>query len=198
MLNASLKFFIVLAGLMMINGYIFSQEDQIPVRDDYSPILPPKDAPHLVDLGIGLGLDYGGIVGFQLGVAPLKHLDFFAAGGYYLFQVGWQVGLKGLFISKTSAHPFRPFLKAMYGCNSVIAVDGIDDYDKVYTGFTVGLGLEFRFGKSKRNGFDADLNVPLRTPDFWDDYNRMKNDPRVSMVQGPIPVAASVGYHHEF
>jgi len=86
----------------------------------------------------------------------------------------------------------------MYGSNSIITADGIDEYDKIYKGFTVGLGMEFRFGTKKQNGFDIDLNVPLRTPEFWDDYNRMKNDPRLDVIQGSIPVAFSVGYHYEF
>ena len=49
----------------------------------------------------------------------------------------------------------------MYGCNSIIAVDGADEYDKVYKGFTVGLGFEFRFGKKKMNGLDLDLKRTL-------------------------------------
>ena len=73
-----------------------------------------------------------------------------------------------------------------------------DKYDKIYKGFTVGFGLEFRFGKKKQNGFDMELNVPLRTIDFWDDWNTVKNDPGLEVVQDPLPVAFSIGYHHEF
>jgi hypothetical protein len=86
----------------------------------------------------------------------------------------------------------------MYGCNSIIIVDGTSQYDQVYNGFTVGAGLEFRFGKTKKNGFDFDLNIPLRIPDFWEDYDTMKNDPGLEVTAEPLPVAVSVGYHHEF
>jgi len=197
MLTGSLRIAVLFAGFMAISGIIYSQEDQIPVRDDQAKI-PPADVPHHFDFGAGFGIDYGGILGIQLGYAPINHLTLFAAGGYYLYEFGWGLGIKFLFISKTNEHTFRPFLKAMYGSNSVITASGTDEYNKVYKGFTVGAGVEFRFGKSKKNGFDFDLNVPLRTPDFWEDYNRMQNDPNMDVVAGPIPVAVSIGYHHEF
>lgn len=192
-----MKLIIVIAGLMLISSNIYSQDDQIPVRDDQAK-QSSAIVTHQMDFGIGFGLDYGGLLGLQVGFAPVKHLTLFAAGGYYLLEFGWQVGIKGLFIAKTSKHAFRPFLKAMYGCNSVILAEGADEYNKVYKGFTVGFGVEWRFGQKKKNGFDFDLNVPLRTPDFWEDYNRMENDPRLDVVAGPIPVAFSVGFHHEF
>jgi hypothetical protein len=74
----------------------------------------------------------------------------------------------------------------------------IDDYDKVYAGFTVGAGGALRFGSQKQHGFDVDINVPLRTPDFWSDYNEMENDPRLDVAVGPLPVGVSFGYHFEF
>jgi hypothetical protein len=198
MFNRSLKFFILITGLMVISSYLVAQDDQIPVRDDHAIKPPAADLTHFMDFGIGLGLDYGGVLGIQIGVAPIKHLTFFAALGYDLIQPGWQVGIKGLFLPKTTKQSFRPLLKVMYGCNSVIVVDGFSEYDKVYTGFTVGAGLELRFGKKKQNGFDLDLNVPLRTPDFWEDYNTMLNDPYIEVTTGPLPIAFSIGFHHEF
>ncbi len=196
MLHGSLKLFMMLACLMAFSSSIYSQGDQIPVKDDQHKI-SPGDVPHYGDFGIGFGLDYGGVFGAQLEVAPLKHLAFFAAGGYYIYQFGWQVGTKLLFVAKTSKKGIRPYLKGMYGTNSVISTD-LDEYNKVYTGFTLGFGCEFRFGRQKKNGFDLDLNFPLRTPDFWEDYNAMENDPRLEVIQGPLPVAFSVGFHHEF
>jgi hypothetical protein len=197
MIFGKTKFFIAIAVCILFSGSLYSQADTIPVRDDQVKKTPGA-VTHNLDLGFGLGLDYGGLLGVQLGIAPIKHLTLFAAGGYYILQFGWQVGLKGLFIAKTTKHGFRPFLKAMYGTNSVISVEGADYYDKVYKGFTVGLGFELRFGRMKKNGFDLDLNVPLRTPDFWSDWNEVENDPNMDVINAPIPVAFSVGYHHEF
>jgi hypothetical protein len=174
-----------------------AQDNRIPVRDDASPVKPPALV-HNMDFGVGFGLDYGGLFGIQVGFAPVKHLTLFAAAGYYVYQLGWQAGIKGLLKPKTTDNVFRPFAKIMYGTNSIIMVEGIDDYNEVYRGATVGFGIEFRFGSRKANGFDVDLNVPLRTPDYWSDYNQLKNDPRVSITQDQIPIAFSVGYHFEF
>jgi hypothetical protein len=197
MLTATKKLFIALAGLMLISSAVYSQADSIPVRNDQVN-KPVVEVASFVDLGIGFGLDYGGILGVQLGVTALKHLTFFGSGGYYKFQGGWNVGIKTLLIAKTSKHAGRPYLKIMYGCNSAIEVEGADEYNKVYKGWTAGLGIELRFGKKKQNGFDIDLNVPLRTGDFWVDFNDMKNDPNIDVIAEPIPITISIGFHHEF
>ena len=67
------------------------------------------DMTHSFDFGLGFGLDYGGILGVQMGVAPIKHLTFFGAVGYYMFQAGWNFGMKGLLFPKTTEYAVRPF-----------------------------------------------------------------------------------------
>jgi hypothetical protein len=191
------KIVLLIAGFTLISGFAFSQSDTIPVRDDNAKI-KDVEMTHNFDFGLGFGMDYGGLIGIQFGIAPVKHLTFFGAVGYYMFQAGWNAGMKLTFLPKTTKHSVRPFLKAMYGCNSLITAEGTDEYDKVYKGFTCGFGLECRFGKLKQNGLDVELNVPFRTGDFWVDYNKMKNDPSLEVLQGPLPVAFSVGFHHEF
>ena len=196
MKNRAKKFSSMLVLIVLLCPSVFSQ-DQIPVRDERIS-KPPVEAVHKLDLGVGFGIDYGGLLGIQFGFAPIQHLTVFASGGYYVLGFGWQVGLKGLFIPKTSKHILRPYLKATYGTHSAILVDGTTEYDKIYTGFTIGAGLELRFGKQKKNGFDFDLNVPLRTIDYWDDFNTLKHDPDYEVTQEPLPVAFSIGFHHEF
>jgi hypothetical protein len=105
---------------------------------------------------------------------------------------------KTLLIAKTSKHVFRPFLKGMYGSNSAIFVDGADEYNKIYNGWTIGLGAELRFGKKKQAGFDVDINVPLRSPDFWADWQEVKNIPGIEIYADPFPIAPSMGFHYEF
>lgn len=178
-----------------------SQNDQIPVRESrveqkQKSVMPPIH--HKVDLGAGIGLDYGGLMGLQLGYCPITHLLIFASGGYHLIELGWEVGIKGIYPANTIRHVFRAYGKVMYGNNSVIYVDGLDEYNKTYRGVTPGLGVQIRFGKMKNNGFDFDLNIPIRSQAYKDDYERMKNDPRVEVLSDPLPVAISFGYHHEF
>lgn len=187
---------LLIAFLFTLNG-AFSQENQIPVRNDQT-IKPVMEEKHEMDLGFGIGIDYGGFIGIQAGYIPIEYLTVFGAAGYYLVGFGWQVGVKGLFIPKTTRHTVRPFLKGEYGTNSAIVVSGTGLYDKVYTGFTIGAGSEFRFGKKKRNGFDVVLDIPIRTTDFWDDWNNIKSNPSLEVTSDPLPVAISIGYHHEF
>lgn len=193
----SKKFLVVIAGLFLINSVCFSQDDQIPVRDERVK-KTGVEISHALDLGAGFGISYGGTIGGQAGYTVAKHFTFFASGGYYIFQGAWNVGIKTLFIAKTSKHGFRPYFKAMYGCHSAIYVDGADQYNQVYKGWTAGAGMELRFGRNKRTGFNLDLDVPFRIPEFWEDYTKMRNDPTVTIYAEPVPVTFSAGFHYEF
>ena len=160
----------------------------------------------MYDLGFGFGIDYGGFLGAKFEVSPIDRLGIFASGGYYLIGFGWQVGALGYIIPKTTAKTFRLAGKFMYGTNSVIWVVNDqggpssvgDEYNKIYLGPTFGIVAQLRFGANKKNGFDIDLNYMIRDSGFYDDYNRMKNDPRLTDVTEPLPVSFSIGYHHEF
>lgn len=181
----------------------FAQQTNIPVRDskveekqEQKTESPPIH--HKIDFGAGMGLDYGGLLGIQFGYSPVKHLLIFASGGYHLIEFGWELGVKGIYPSNTIDHTFRPYAKVMYGNNSVIYVEGLDEYNKTYKGVTTGLGAQVRFGKMKKNGIDFDLNILIRSQEYKDDYERLKNDPRVDVVSDAIPVSFSIGYHHEF
>jgi hypothetical protein len=197
MLILSKKLFILIAGSLLISSIVFSQDDQIPVRDEHIKKASVEIA-HAVDLGAGFGISYGGSLGVQVGLTAAKHFTFFATGGYFVFQGAWNVGIKTLFISKSSKHVFRPYFKGMYGCHDAIYVQGADQYNQVYLGWTAGVGMEFRFGRNKKTGFNLDLDVPFRNSEFWVDYNIMKNDPTVTLYSIPTPVKFSAGFHHEF
>lgn len=151
----------------------------------------------MFDLGFGLGLDYGGIIGVKLNVVPIKHLGIFVSAGYHMVAFGWQAGVIGYVIKKTNLKKIRPYFKAMYGTNRVIIVDGASQYDKNYVGFTPGFGLEFRFGENRTHGLNFDLNYPIESSEFQDDYNALENNPGIEM-SAPSPIAFSIGYHFEF
>lgn len=197
MFTATLKPILLIACLLVICGNLYAQADSIPVRNEQF-VRPPAVTRHTVDLGFGIGIDYGGLLGIQLGYAPIKYLTLFASGGYYILGFGWQVGAKGLVLPKTTKNIFRPLFKVMYGTHAIIIVDGASEYDKIYTGFTAGIGVELRFGKKKQNGFDLDFNFPMKTADYWEDWNAVKNDPRLEIIQEPGAVTFSIGFHHEF
>ncbi len=153
---------------------------------------------HTVDLGIGLGLDYGGIVGVKAAyILPFRQVSVFGAAGVQLVGLGWNVGTIFRILPMNKSRTFRPNIKIMYGINRATYVDGIDEYKELYTGWTPGIGAEFRFGRMKSSGFDVDINIPIGSDAFNAQVDRMKNDSRLDYVIS-LPVAFSIGYHREF
>jgi hypothetical protein len=152
----------------------------------------------LGDIGAGLGLDYGGLVGARASFYPMKYMAIFASLGYNILGVGWNAGVIGRFIPADGKHGVRPYIKVMYGVNGSTVVEGKSMYDKMYYGITVGAGLEARFGKTKRSGINADINVPFRSPDFWATIREIKDNPNINMRNDPFPVTVSIGYVIEF
>jgi hypothetical protein len=150
-----------------------------------------------VDIGFGFGLDYGGIIGAKVAFVPIKHLSIFASGGYHMVAFGWQVGIIGYILPKINLKKIRPYVKVMYGSNRVIVVEDASQYDKNYIGFTPGAGVEMRFGATRSNGINIDLNFPINSSEFNEDYNDLDNNPYIEM-SSPLPIAFSIGYHFEF
>ena len=153
---------------------------------------------HWVDLGIGVGLDYGGFVGIKGAFLPIPNLSVFGSAGYYLIGLGWNTGITWHILAPGPKRWIRPNLKLMYGTNGATVVSGAESYNKIFTGFTPGFGIELRFGRGKRNGFDLDINVPIHGTDFHNQVNRMRRDERLVGAIKLLPVAISFGYHHEF
>ncbi|NVO21459.1 MAG: hypothetical protein HXX13_17290 [Bacteroidetes bacterium] len=153
---------------------------------------------HNFDFGTGVGLDYGGIFGVKMAVImPWPYVSVFGSAGIQLVGFAWNMGATFHIVPETSKSVFRPNIKLMYGVNRVTKVTGTTKYDKMFTGFTPGLGLEFMFGRKKANGFDFDLNIPIQGKAFYDQVQKMKDDPEVGTVS-MMPVAFSIGFHHEF
>ena len=175
---------------------------QIP-KDTTVTILPAHKIPlkpehRWGDAGVGFGIDYGGLVGAKVTFYPIPFMGIFAAGGWEFVGIGWNVGCLGRLIPANGTHSARPYFKVMYGVNAATTVSGISRYDKMFYGVTVGFGIETRFGKFKKGGINIDLNLPFRSPDYFDMVNRMKNDPMVKMTSSTIPITLSIGYNVEF
>jgi len=101
------------------------------------------------------------------------------------------------FIPKTNKNNIRPFAKVMYGTNRVILIDGTDEYDKVYSGWSPGIGCEIRFGASASHGLNLAINIPISSSDFKEDYDAIQDDPAIKIEQDILPVSFSIGYHFE-
>ncbi len=182
-------------AIIIISVFVFSQTESTGFgQEDKTEIIEIK---RNLDLGFGFGLDYGGLIGAKFTFVPIKHLGIFVSGGYHLVAFGWQVGVIGYIIRKTNMKKFRPYFKVMYGSNRVIIVEGASKYDKNYVGFTPGFGVELRFGAEKSHGLNIDLNYPIESTEFQDDYNTLDNNPGIEMTQAS-PISFSIGYHFEF
>jgi predicted porin len=83
----------------------------------------------------------------------------------------------------------------MYGTNGAIKVDGLPEYDKVYTGASFGLGIKLNSKGDNANYWDFGLLYPIRSSSFNDDYDTVKNDPRISDISSPWPVLIVIGYN---
>jgi len=151
-----------------------------------------------VDIGAGFGLDYGGIMGIKIEYIPLNHLGVFGSAGFQLSGFGWQLGAIGYFIRKTNKKGFRPYGKFMYGANASIYVSGMEELNEIYLGPSFGVGMEIRFGGAKRSGINGDINFPIRSQQYKDDWDYVKNHPSLDVVSDPMPFTISIGYHVEF
>lgn len=145
------------------------------------------------DFGVGVGLDYGGIVGVTYMYSPIKYLGTFGSVGYFGVNVGFQVGVAGYILPKTNKYIFKPFAKIMYGSNRIIKIDGSPQYDKMYFGFTPGIGLEIRIGKYRKHGFNLDLNYPINSEQFKTDVDYIKHNTSLELKY--TAVTFSFGYH---
>ncbi|PLW95941.1 MAG: hypothetical protein C0591_10055 [Marinilabiliales bacterium] len=165
------------------------------VEEKKQPLLEIK---RTVDVGAGFGLDYGGIIGLQVTYIPIKYAGVITSIGYYAVNLGWQIGVKGFILPKTNLKKVRPTVKFMYGTNRLIIVDGASQFNKSYLGFTPGAGVEFRFGAKKTHGLNLDVNIPINSSEFNEDYQALIDNPAIDITAPPSPIAISVGYHFEF
>lgn len=180
--------------ILMLTWSLYAGEGEDNPPSHFEPIVTNQH----FDIGAGFGLDYGGLVGVKFSYMPLPYFSVFGGAGYYLYTLGWNVGINGYILPATTRNVFRPYIQIMYGVNAGTVVIGKSSYNAVFYGFTPGIGTAIRFGDAKRHGFDVNLNIPVRNKKFEDQMDLIKADPAVQDVGEPLPVAFSMGYHISF
>src|SRR5688572_20737664 len=109
-------------SLMLLTSLSFAQNytryDDIPEQES------------VMNIGLGIGLDYGGIGG-RVTFLPVKPLAVFAGVGYALVDFGYNLGAQLRIIPDNK---FCPTFGVMYGYNGVIKVQNASTYDKIYYG----------------------------------------------------------------
>lgn len=143
-----------------------------------------------VYMGLGFGLDYGGM-GAKIEYLPVENVGLFAGLGYNLYSAGFNVGASYK-INAGERVSFNPTV--FYGYNGVLKVEGASEYDMVSYGVTFGINLDIHVGKNG-DKITAGLFVPIRSKKFSDNYDDVKNDYRVEMKAELIPIAVGLGYN---
>lgn len=165
-----------------------------PKKNKQSPPSPETDYP-ITTLGIGIGLDYGGIIGGRLTLLAIPNISFFLGFGYNLADAGINIGA---FVRLAPKSKICPILGGMYGYNSVLLITGSTKYiNKSYYGPSINIGLEFR-SKKLRNYISTSVIIPFRSKSFENDLNTLRNDPSIVITNEPSEALFSIGYHIVF
>jgi len=146
-----------------------------------------------VSIGIGAGLDYGGIGG-NLNYYPTKSIGLFGGLGYAIAGVGFNGGLKFRYIPKKPEARVRPYGLAMYGYNAGIAVLNASQHNKLFYGPSFGAGMDIHRSPQKRGYWSISIFVPVRKPEVNDYIDSLINNFGVSYQNTLFPVAVSIGY----
>ena len=155
----------------------------------FAPLLAM--AQNTVYAGLGMGLDYGGMFGAKIEYLPAKHFGIFGGLGYNLVSAGWNAGVTYKILPDKKV---SPNLMAFYGYNGVSKADGAPEYEMTSYGATFGANVDIRVG-SRGHKLSVGLFVPVRSSKFRDNYDALKNDPRIEVKSGLMSVLVSLGFN---
>ena len=149
--------------------------------------------PDMINFGPGLGFDYGGL-GVNFMGYPQKNIGIFIGGGYALAGFGYNAGVK-FRLSPDRGVSVNPFLTAMYGYNAAMVVTDNTQYNKLFYGPTLGVGVDIRSKRPASKGFlSIALLFPIRNSDSRDYMDFLKNTYGISFSNDLVPVGFSIGY----
>ncbi len=143
------------------------------------------------NLGIGIGLTYGAF-GARYVFNPRHNFGLFFGAGYNLVNISYNLGGIVTIPTKSSV---APTLSAMYGTNSVIKVEGMDELNGSYNGISFGLGIKLKSRRDPGEYWDIGLIIPIRSQQFKDDYDDIKNNSSIEIKNDPWPVLINIGYN---
>lgn len=147
----------------------------------------------IVNFGPGIGFDYGGF-GANLMFYPQKNIGIFFGGGYALTGFGYNTGIK-LRLSPDKGNVVNPFFTAMYGYNAAVVIADNTQFNKLFYGPTMGIGIDIRSKKPSSKGFlSLALMVPFRSSDAQNYIDYLKSQYGASFTTDLIPVGFSIGY----
>jgi hypothetical protein len=143
------------------------------------------------NLGLGVGLDYGG-VGIKIPMISFRPwAQLFGGLGYNGDGAGFNTGI---LIRSSPKHQISTYFTLMYGYNGVLiteSVGGKQRTERTFYGPSFGGGIEFR-NREGADFFTFGLLFPVRSEKF-DDSSQL-----VKTIRRPGEVVLSIGYHFMF
>jgi hypothetical protein len=147
----------------------------------------------MVSLGMGMGLDYGGI-GMNVTIYPQKNIGFFGGIGYALIGLGYNAGFKARIHFSDLKPSSSIFMTGIYGYNTVYKVKNASRFNKMFYGATIGLGFETAVKPGKAGYWSFGLLIPLRSTEAIGYQDELESIPNMKIEQKLVPVAFSIGY----
>ena len=146
---------------------------------------------HPVDklsLNLGIGIDMSGFGGNVLYYLA-KPVGVFGGIGYLPPFLGYGGGLKFRYLKGDTLSRVVPFMVVMYGTNLSVEVENADYYNRLFKGFSTGLGIDT---KAKKDFYwSLSIYKPFRTKEALDYIEKLKNDPALESKNPLLPIGFS-------
>ncbi len=176
------RFLTLIAFYQLLNYSSSAQQNSEDVRK-----------PDIVNIGMGIGFDYGGI-GANFMVYPQKNIGIFIGCGYAFAGMGYNTGIK-LRLTPGRSSVVNPYIIAMYGYNASVSITDNPQYDKLFYGPSLGFGIDIRSRKPSSSGYlSIALMIPIRNSDAQNYIDLLKTQYGASFDSNLPPIGFSIGY----
>jgi len=192
-------FFKLFFLVLIVNLSAFAQQGTISPTGTAPISAMPKTSSKkflyrdVVSFGIGIGQDFGGM-GINCIAYPHKNIGLFGGVGFALAGPGYNVGTKLRIIPKTHFMSITPYAVAMYGYNAAVLITDLNEYNKLFYGFSAGAGIDLRNIKNK-GYWNFGITIPFRENEVQDYKDYLTAHKQVEFKGKDSPVTISVGYH---
>ena len=139
-------------------------------------------------VGLGLGMDFGGIGG-KLELMLLDYVGFFGGVGYNFNGVGINTGILFKALPKKKV---TPYFFGMYGYTGVVVIQNASEYNLTDYGVSLGGGIEIK--TRNLNAWQIGLILPFRSQMFENHYQELKDNPDISLPGELSPIGFSIGF----
>lgn len=190
----SITFFLISGLLFSQEGdyvYDFSEKEKDKVLGDVRSDI------NSMTLSGGYGLNYAGY-GIGLMYYPNKYFGLYGNLGFPRSNLTYVVGAKLRPFEKYSKNS-HVYLLGQYGFNTLIYFEDLQGYDKVFNGFTLGVGFDWSAEFMRPAYFSTGILFPIRDGDAIGDYLDMLNTKYgIEVKDDLMPISFSFGINFPF